>query len=179
MSAQPVGNVVPLHRDHTPVCDPSTGEVIPAHDVQQRLTAMADELRAVTKALGNATRLNESLRTQLTRAKEEQAEASCEDPDLVRRLIRHHYSQVGRTKKTIPLSGVDATIVRWLLDRCDFTPRDIALASWAFCREPFYVEKGLVSLSNMATSKVDGKRVKDEEKVARWVAKAKQIRGEV
>ena len=114
---------------------------------------------------------------------EEEAAAELYDPDKVRAIIRYHYEQVGAPKpegKQIPLSGVDAVIVRWLLNVVRFTPREIGLASKAFAQEQFYREKGLISLQNMCTTKLhdERKRLKDDEKVRRWVEKGRQMLGE-
>jgi hypothetical protein len=172
-------NVVPLiPRDV--VCDPVSGEVISPADAQHRLDAQRDEIEALTKALASAHRLNASQATQIKNLKEERAEDACEDPKLVRDLIVFHYARFGRkrTPGKIPLSGLDAVIVRWLLDQADFTPRDVALMSVGFAENDFYREKGMVSLMNCATTKVDGKRVKDSEKAWRFREAGAKLRGE-
>jgi hypothetical protein len=172
-------NVVPLiPRDV--VCDPVSGEVISPSDAQHRLNAQRDEIEALTKALASAHRLNASQATQIKNLKEERAEDACEDPKLVRDLIVFHYARFGRkrTPGKIPLSGLDAVIVRWLLDQADFTARDVALMSVGFAENDFYREKGMVSLMNCATTKVDGKRVKDSEKAWRFREAGAKLKGE-
>jgi hypothetical protein len=160
------------------VADPATGEVLPAADVQARLGALYDEVAALTRALASAHRLNSTLRTQLDHAKERRAEEACDDADLVRDLVRFHYRQFGRKKKTVPLSGLDAQIVIWLLNRVEMTARDVALMSVGFAANEFYREKGMVALMNCCTTKVDGKRIKDEEKSFRFCMAGKKLRGE-
>jgi hypothetical protein len=159
---------------------PSAGKVISPADAQHRLDAQRDEIEALTKALASAHRLNASQATQIKNLKEERAEDACEDPKLVRDLIVFHYARFGRkrTPGKIPLSGLDAVIVRWLLDQADFTPRDVALMSVGFAENDFYREKGMVSLMNCATTKVDGKRVKDSEKAWRFREAGAKLRGE-
>jgi hypothetical protein len=55
----------------------------------------------------------------------------------------------------------------------------VALMSVGFAENDFYREKGMVSLMNCATTKVDGKRVKDSEKAWRFREAGAKLKGRV